>query len=92
VSARFRDRDSKTDIRQRHLVLDLFRAGNEAVPFNQIRHITPRIAEAYAGMTDRTILRDLEKLEQQQLIKRTTHGYSANIDVLLSLMPRQRRE
>jgi Fic family protein len=88
----FHDRDSKTDIRQRHLVLDLLRAGNEAVPFNQIRHITPRIAEAYAGMTDRTILRDLEKLEQQDLVRRTTQGYRANIEILLSLMPRQRRE
>ena len=73
VHSRFRDKDSPTDIRRRRLVIDLTEA-TKPVPIADLRHITARIAEAYAGKTDRTIRRDVNVLAEMGLLKRSEVG------------------
>ncbi len=58
-----------TTTRRRKLILDLSKQ-HKAVPVNEVRHISPRIAEAYAKRTDKTIQRDLRALEALDLIVR----------------------
>ena len=73
VHSQFRDKDSPTDIRRRRLVIDLT-AESEPVPIAQLRHISPRIAEAYAGKKAKTIQRDVKALEGMDLIRRSNKG------------------
>ena len=77
VHLSFRDRSGRTDTRRRHLVLDLSEQ-DEPVLRRHIRHLTPRLAEAYSGKTDKTITRDLNALERIGLITRTRQTISAN--------------
>lgn len=89
IHDQFRERNSATDIRRRHLVLDLTAAG-EPVPVANVRHISPRVAEAYAGKTEKTIQRDLNELERMDLIQRTPQGIQVRRDRLLAFLPGRR--
>ena len=73
VHNQFRDKDSPTHIRRRRLVIDLTES-TESVPVAELRHISPRIAEAYAGKTDRTIRRDVNALAEMGLLRRSDEG------------------
>ena len=77
VHLSFRDRSGRADTRRRHLVLDLSEQ-DEPVQRRHIRHLTPRLAEAYSGKTDKTITRDLNALKRIGLITRTRQTISAN--------------
>ena len=77
----FQDKEKPTDVRRRHLILDLSFAGKEG-PFKTVadfRHITPRMAEAYAGKTAKTIKRDLAELFRMDLLQRAESGGASNI-------------
>ena len=54
VHEHFKNHDTPTDIRRRHLVLDLF-AKIIPVPIAKIREISPRIAVHYAGKTKKPL-------------------------------------
>jgi Fic family protein len=45
------------------------------VPRRELRHLSPQLAELYAGTTDRTLTRDLDELIERGLIVRTPNGY-----------------
>ena len=77
----FRDRSGRADTRRRHLVLDLSEH-DEPVLRRHIRHLTPRLAEAYSGKTDKTITRDLNVLSHLDLITRTRQTVSANKELM----------
>ena len=81
VHMRFRDRSSPTDVRRRHLVLDLSER-DEPVRRRDLRLLTPRLAAAYAGKTEKTITRDLNALSEMGLITRTRQGISARKGIL----------
>ena len=81
VHMRFRDRSSPTDVRRRHLVLDLSER-DEPAPRRDLRLLTPRLAAAYAGKTDKTITRDLNALSEMGLITRTREGVAARKGIL----------
>lgn len=91
VHDRFRDKDSTTETRRRRFVLDLT-ARRSPVPFSEIRHISPRIAEAFAGKTDKTIQRDLRALEEMNLIQRTNQGIRAKTEIIQAFLPGTRLE
>lgn len=86
----FRDQESATEVRRRRLALDLT-AQPGPVPMSQIRHISPRIAEAYAGKTDKTIQRDINVLEELKLVERTANGIRVKRELLYAFMPPTRR-
>lgn len=86
VHRRFRDRNSPTDIRRRQLVLDLT-AKLEPVPLAQLRYISPRIAEAYAGKTDKTVQRDVNRLAEMDLIKYSDKGVQIRRERMSAFRP-----
>ena len=81
----FRDKVNATDIRRRQLVVDLTEA-TEPVPIVHLRYISPRIAEAYAGMKDGTIRRDVNVLEKMGLIRRIFEGVEINRELLSAFL------
>jgi Fic family protein len=86
----FKDRDSTADLRRRRLVIDLSQI-EEPVPVSSIRHISPRIAEAYASKTEKTVRRDLNALESMNLIVKSRDGVKAHKEVMLAFLSPARK-
>ena len=81
----FRQKVSATDLRRRQLVVDLSEK-TEPVPIVQLRYISPRTAEAYAGKTDNTIRRDVNVLEKMDLIRRSYEGVEINRELMAAFL------
>ena len=90
VYSRFRQH-SAPRARQRRLVLDLSKVkeNNGWVDVASISHLTPRLAEEYARKTRKTLSRDLNFLEEEQLILRINGRVKANTDIILAFLPRK---
>lgn len=80
----FRNQDTPAKLRQRALVFDL---GDATVRKNHIRGVSPRIAEAYAGKTDKTVTRDLNALQNMGLITRMRGAFRANKSIVEAFLP-----
>jgi Fic family protein len=87
VYALFRNQESKADIRKRRLVLDL---SQKTVPLSEVRYVSPRIAEAYAGKSDKMIQRDINSLIEMGLIIKTPKGVQANVEMMRAFLPQKR--
>ena len=81
----FRQKVNATDLRRRQLVVDLSDE-TEPVPVARLRYLSPRIAEAYAGKTDRTIRRDVTVLEEMDLIRRSYEGVEINRELMSAFL------
>ena len=81
IYMKFHDRSGRADTRRRHLALDLSER-DEPVRRRDVRLLTPRLAEAYSGKTDKTITRDLNVLDEMGLITRTRQTILANTDIM----------
>jgi DeoR/GlpR family transcriptional regulator of sugar metabolism len=66
-------------------VIDLTESA-EPVPIAELRHISPRIAEAYAGKTDRTIRRDVNALAEMGLLKRSDEGLGIRRELMSAFL------
>ncbi len=91
VYARFKDKESATDIRRRRLILDLTDKP-EGVPMAELRYVSSRVAEAYAGKLDRTIQRDVEILEEMDLVVKSSKRVKANFELMYAFLPGRREE
>lgn len=89
VHERFQSHTSPSDVRRRHLLLDLADQ-TEAVPFGKLREISPRVAAAYATKTAKTLSRDLSALIEMGLLELTAGGYRAKKEVILAFLPLRR--
>jgi Fic family protein len=87
IHSKFGGQDSPANIRRRHLVIDLS-GQEEAVPTSKIRHISPRIAEAYADKTDKTVIRDINRLTEMGLVEKTKKGFRARPEIMFAFLPR----
>ncbi|MBN1164082.1 MAG: Fic family protein [Candidatus Krumholzibacteriota bacterium] len=67
--------------RQRALVQDISRRG-EPVPVGRIRQVSPRVAGLYAGLTDKTVSRDLNVLLDLGLVERSGRNIKARLELL----------
>ena len=85
VHSSFRHKVNPTDMRRRQLVVDLSEE-TEPVPIVRLRYLSPRIAEAYAGKTDRTIQRDVTVLESMNLIRRNSGGVEINRELMSAFL------
>lgn len=85
----FQHKDSKSDVRQRHLALDLG-TKRDWVPISQVKEMTPRLAAAYASKTSKTIQRDLNTLMAMGLIAREGNNIRAKREIILSFLPLRR--
>ncbi|HEX3683118.1 MAG TPA: DeoR family transcriptional regulator [Bryobacteraceae bacterium] len=70
-----------------YLVLDLSERNFEFVKLSKMRSLLPRVAVEYKDMADRTIIRDLETLEEMGLILRGTGGWRAQKEIILAFLP-----
>lgn len=86
IHDRFRNQDTLAGHRRRKLAIDLSQK-TEPVPFADIRHITPRIAEAYAGKTDKTVKRDLNYLKNMNIIEKRKEGFRARPELMFAFLP-----
>lgn len=64
---------SSAELRRRRLVLDISKQTGP-VRLNEMRALSPAVAEAYAGMTPRTLARDLETLLARGLLEEIDDG------------------
>jgi Fic family protein len=78
----FRNVTSESDIRRRHLILDLS-PGGKPVPLSGIPLVSTRLAQVYATKNERTLLRDLEFLIGAGLVEKGKEGYRAKREVIL---------
>jgi Fic family protein len=74
-----------TNHRRRLLVLAL--EPDQPVARNEIRRLTPELAELYAGKGDKTVTRDLNALEALDLIVREANQVSPNIQKMDAFLP-----
>ena len=83
--------ESETGRRRTHVVLDLTTAA-KPVPKDKMTDVSPRVARDYARKDEKTLLRDLAKLERLELIVKEEDGYRAKTEVVLAyLVPGRRR-
>jgi cell filamentation protein, protein adenylyltransferase len=83
----------RTNRRQIKLVLALSQRTGY-VPRNEIRRLTPALAELYAGKTAKTLSRDinaLEKIKPFPLIETSPEGVRATKETILAFLPRTRK-
>lgn len=86
----FKNRNSTTDTRRRHLALDLGARG-DWVQSADIQELTPQLAKAYANKTAKTVQRDLNALHEMGLIVREHRRVRAQREIILSFLPLRRR-
>jgi hypothetical protein len=58
----------------------------EPVPFAKLSDVSPRLAKAYAGKTQRTLARDVNALLKMNLLKKEQAGISARKEVILAFL------
>jgi Fic family protein len=86
VHEMFRDKIKVSDIRQRHLALDLSAIATP-VPLAKITETTPRLAKTYATKSPKTLQRDLAELEKLGIVERTAEGIRAKREIILAFLP-----
>lgn len=102
VHQRFGETKTDSQRRQLRLVKDLSKASIQRtpqhplprlkpIPRGELRRLSPALAEAYASKTERTLTRDLNALEQEDLIWRLGDGWVPSSDSVLAFMPPQAR-
>jgi Fic family protein len=86
----FGERRGDTDNRRLHLVLDLsrkYQASGAPVPKRDLSTLSPRLAVAYAGKTEKTLSRDLNAIRDLGLLRRESGGWIPADDSIQSLVP-----
>lgn len=88
IHNRFKGMNSKTDDRKKDLILELSAGGGVQFKFEEIRHVTPKIAETYANLNDITLKRDLSELIELDLLTKDRNDYSLNLKILTQYLTR----
>ncbi|MBM3182304.1 MAG: Fic family protein [Chloroflexi bacterium] len=91
IHDKFKGKDSATNTRRRYLALDLAEYSG-TITLQKIRHITPRIAEAYAKKTEKTIKRDINALREMELLVKENNGYRLKREIIYGFLPQTLRQ
>ena len=67
-------------------MLDLTRNA-EPITRHNIRHVSPRMAEAYALYNEKTVQRDIKKLKDLNLLVETKEGLNVNCELMRAFIP-----
>jgi len=86
VHEKFKDKIGEAYVRRRHLALDLS-FSQDPVPLSKLKELSPRIAEAYARKTHKTLVRDVNFLKSMELIEVSTEGIRAKRELILAFLP-----
>ena len=89
VHEKFRDMTRPSDVRRRHLALDLS-SRVEPIPISGIPEVSPRLARLYAQRSTQTLHRDVEALVKMGLVELTVGGVRARRETILSFLPRRK--
>ena len=65
--------------RQRQILLDLAET-RTSIPQNRLPSISPALATLYAGVSEKTLRRDVQALLDADLIQRDNAGYRVDLD------------
>lgn len=90
VYQQFGELRTESDRRRLRLVLEVskaYRAADAPMPRDSLRWLSPKLSEAYGGKTDKTLTRDLNAIQELELLKRDRAGYRPNDEVLLGFLP-----
>ena len=83
INEQFAGRDTPAGRRRAMLVRDL--PPDPPTPRAEITYVSPRVAEAYAGKTSKTVSRDLDRLLEMGLVRRIGgRGYASNLSQMSS--------
>lgn len=91
IHEQFRNKDTKADIRRRRLAIDLSSRA-DFIPMNAVRHISIRMAEAYANKTDKTVQRDVNALVKMELVEKNRTGVRARQELIRAFLPQKRND
>ncbi len=86
VHTAFRDRRDKAARRLRDLILDISEK-DAPIPRADIVNVSARVAAAYAGLSAKTLSRDLAELQSLDLLDSGPKGYTARRGIVLSMLP-----
>ena len=84
----FGESPSKIDKRRRTLALDLWGLPNP-VKIDEIKKISPKLAEQYSDRTTRAIKRDIDFLIEKELVEKQQGSYLAKGQTLLRFLPQK---
>jgi Fic family protein len=89
VYDRFADQKYRKTVfkRRRNLVLSM--PLDDDLTLDDLQLVSPRVARDYAGVTQRTLQRDLDALAGMQLVRKTKGGWIVNADDLRQHMPKK---
>lgn len=88
INEQFAGRDTPAGRRRAMLARGLH--PERPTPRSEITRVSPRVAEAYAGKTSKTVTRDLNRLLEMSLIRRASNrGYASNPSLLKLQQPRR---
>lgn len=90
VHESFKEMNRPSDVRCRHLILDLSESDETPVPISKLRMISPRVAESYAGKTIKAERRDVKKLLSMNLVEVSPEGVRPKREVISAFLPRRR--
>lgn len=82
----------RTESERRRLRLALAMPVDRVITKAELRHLTPELAELYAGKTTKTLTRDLNALLATGLMYKTRGGIQTNDSVILGFMPTRMEE
>ncbi|MDX9971512.1 MAG: Fic family protein [FCB group bacterium] len=82
----FRDKDGKSEVRQRLLALELSRREGP-VSKADLAGLSPQLAQLYAQKTPKTLARDLDALLKRNLVILDQGAYRARKEIMLSFRP-----
>lgn len=90
VMDQFAEMTKASDLRRRDLIEDLSRVeGPEAIPYQQVPLISPRVAKHYAQKTTRTLIRDIQELHSMRLLQYDKGLIRARKEEILAFLPTQ---
>ncbi len=75
IHEQFRDKNSLSSDRQKHLLLDM---PVEYTSKKNLLNVSPRVAREYASKSEKTLTRDLDSLKRMRLIIRSGTSYRPN--------------
>lgn len=88
------EKESKTDKRRRHLILDLSTTQEDEgeIPLYEVTMLSPRVAADYASLTRKTMMRDLRALRDMNLVELSRNKVRARKEVILAFLPERRTD
>ena len=86
VHEQFHDKNSETDVRRRHLILELSRQATP-VPVSRLSKLSPLLATEYATKTGRTVIRDVNALIEMGLLERSKGVVRAKRETVQAFLP-----